>query len=37
MVKAFELSTETVAFVFQVFEYRGEIGHGEILTGYSWR
>jgi hypothetical protein len=37
VVKAFELNTETVAFLFQVFEYRGEISHPEILAGHGWR
>ena len=37
MIKVFELSTETVAFLFQVFEYRGEISHAEILAGHSLR
>jgi len=37
VIKAFELRTETVAFLFQVFEYRGEIIHEEILAGHSWR
>ena len=37
VIKAFELSTETVAFLFQVFYYRAEICHEEILAGYSWR
>ena len=36
MIQAFELSTETGAFLFQVFEYRGEICHQEILAGYSF-
>ena len=37
MIKAFELSTDTVAFLFQVFDYRCEIGHREILAGNSGR
>ena len=34
---ASELSTETVAFLFQVFDYRCEISHGGILAGHGWR
>jgi hypothetical protein len=37
VIKTFELSTEMVAFLFQVFEYRGEISHEEILAGHCWR
>ena len=36
MSKAFELSAETGAFLFQVLEYGGEIGHVEILAAYMW-
>ena len=37
MIKAFELSTEAGAFLFQVLEYRGEISHAGILAGHGWR
>jgi hypothetical protein len=36
VIKAFELSAEMVAFLFQVFEYRGEISHAGILAGHGW-
>jgi hypothetical protein len=36
VIKTFELSTEMVAFLFQVFEYRGEISHAWILAGAWW-
>ena len=35
MIEAFELSAETVAFLLQGFEYRGEIGHAGILAGHQ--
>jgi hypothetical protein len=34
MIKTFKLGTETVAFLFQILEYRGEISHGGILAGH---
>jgi hypothetical protein len=35
VIKAFELNGETVAFLCQVFEYRCEIRHAEILAGMA--
>ncbi len=35
MIKAFGLNSETVAFLCQVFEYRCEISHAEILAGMA--
>jgi hypothetical protein len=34
VIKVLELSAETVAFLFQVFEYRCEICHPGILAGH---
>jgi hypothetical protein len=36
VVEAFELGTETVAFLLQVFECRCEIGHAWILAAHGW-
>jgi hypothetical protein len=37
VIEAFELGTETVAFLLQVFECRCEIGHAWILAAHDWR
>ncbi len=36
MIQPFESSTLMVAFLFQLFEYGGEISHAEILAGHRW-